>query len=228
MSPETINLLVNAGAGLLGAIVGAGATLVGQLMQRRGARTNEIERESREVARRELEAKVERQRQAAESCDELLFRLAGLARQLAWPRDRQVDFPKRAAPLLAEVSSHSVFLPEALRERVDEAAMIIADSSALAPDPESDAPVTFHYRTMWSIAETTHRDAHLALAAWLQDEPLPHRSQAMQENVAAHKDYADFMDDLYSDRDDDWYSDAKQSFFADHPDLRPANEQSSG
>jgi hypothetical protein len=227
VAPETLNPLISAGAGLLGALIGAGATLFGQWRQRISGQESEIEREQREATRREKEAKDERVRKAVEACDALLFQIAGLARQLAWPRDRQANFPKRAEPLLAELSSHSVFLPDILRGRVDEAAQIIGASSALAPDSGSNAPEQFHYQTMGSIAESAQRDAHLALAAWLQDQVLPPRSREMRENVAAYKGYVAFMDDLFSDQDDDWYDVVRRDFFRVHPELRPPEEQTS-
>lgn len=209
-------------------MIGSLTTLYAQRRQREAAQQSEVDREDREATRKEQQAKEERSRRAVEACDALLFQVARLARELTWPRERRVKYPNRSEPLLAELSSHSVFLPDILRGRVDEAAMILASVNALDPDSEGNAPEQFHYRTMGSIAETTQRDVHLSLAAWLQDRPLPPRSREMQENLAAYRDYAAFMDELFSDRDGDWYEEVRRGFFRDHPELLPPDEQTPG
>jgi len=215
----TVNALISAGSGLTGAVVGATGSALVQRGARKEARKDEIAREQRAEARRLADAKDERVREAAERCDEVLSTWVQAGQQFGRGSDRWSVYSEASRKALAALSRETVFLPGDLRERVDEAAQIFRDADSVALDPQSSAP-TFHYRSLWSILTTTYSDVHGVIAAWMQGQPLPERSQSLRENIAARDAYESFRDEYYADQDEDYHDLVRKQFYRENPQFK--------
>jgi hypothetical protein len=217
---ETTNALISAGSGLVGAVVGAGGTLGVSWLQRSSARHDETAREARVEERRILEARAARERAAAEACDQLIAQRADAAREAAERPEVEPLLGEHAQEFRTAVSKQTVFLPAPLRARVDEAVRVLADAESVAVDPRG-AREDFHYASLWAIADSTQADVHQVIAAWLQGQPLPERSSAMQANIAAQTDYESSLEDYYAMTDQSGWAQRREAFWSAHPELRP-------
>ena len=206
MDAQTVSLLVSGGSALVGAIVGAGATLLGASRQHARQEAAELATEQRAEERRKADAREARERDAAERSDELISRLAALAKTTG----TAINYAQEASPLLDELSSQAVFLPRVLRERVDEAAGILRHID----DRE------LHYASKWSIAANLREELHNVIARWLQHESLPRRTQGMHEYLAGKADLEVYYADLYENTDQAADFDSRQrTWRAAHPEI---------
>ncbi|HZJ40573.1 MAG TPA: hypothetical protein VFD20_06470 [Demequina sp.] len=191
MDAETANNLITAAAALGGALVGGLATVLATTLQQRHEREAELTREERAEKRRRRQATEERERLAAGRCDSLVTQLTGILSN----NDRATDvgpyFHAQVSPVLQELSSESVFLPKALRERVDEAALVILQAEDLGREH-------YHGEIGWA-AHTVHHDIHNAVAAWLRGDELPDRSDNMCDFILAAERVNSFHQEQYDE-----------------------------
>lgn len=191
MEVERVNNLITAAAGLGGALVGGGATVMATTLQQRHQRGAELAREARADERGRRHATEERERLAAERCDSLVAQLTGILNDHDWVSDRTMNFHTQTSPGLQELSSESVYLPKALQERLDEAALVIQRAGDLQQE---------HYdgRSGWA-AHIVHREIHNGVAAWLRGDDLPARSDAMCDFILAAERMNSFHQEEYEE-----------------------------
>jgi hypothetical protein len=188
---ETVNNLITAAAALGGAVVGGLATVLATTLQQRHEREAELTREERAEKRRSRQATEERERLAAEQCDSLIAQLAGILNSLDWATDTGPSLYTQISPVLRDLSSEAVYLPKALRERVDEAAQVVQRARDLHQE---------HYdgQIGWA-ASTVQGEIHNAVAAWLRGDELPARSDNMCDFILASERVNSFYEEQYAE-----------------------------
>jgi hypothetical protein len=208
MNPAIINALISAGAGVVGAIVGAGSTLVTANLQHR--RTIDAERKRETQAREKL---------AAEKCGSLITQLAKLVGQDARHGEDDEAWSEhgnKKMRLDEEIQVEALYLPVEVRRQVDLARLALTlNLRGFYLDPHTTAN---------HVALTTNE----ILSAFVRnDEPLPERSEVMIHLAAAL--------DEQEDRDREEYaeelsrsSDAKYQWLVNHPEVVHLEPDASG
>lgn len=201
---ETVNNLITAAAGLGGALVGGGATVLATTLQQRHQRGAELAREARAEERGRRQATEERERLAAERCDSLIAQLRGILNSHDWAKDLGVNFYTQISPVLQALSSEAVYLPKALRERLDEAAEAVQRAQDLHQE---------HYdgQIGW-VADTVHNEIHNAVAAWLRGDDLPARSDNMCDFILAAERMNSFHQEEYEEYEGHELEDRQRSW----------------
>jgi hypothetical protein len=203
VNPATINQLIAAGAGVVGAIVGASGTLLTARIQHRF--TIEAER------KRETQA---REKRAAEKCDSLVTQLAKLVRQGVGHGEDDEAATKRAYKMIRldeEILSEEYYLPVEVRRQVDVARSALVAARSL------------HFGRFY--LDPTEIAAHVIpatnqlLSAFVRNEPLPEWSEVMTHLAVALDEQEDQLREEYTE-DLSHSSDAKYQWLVDHPQIR--------
>ena len=191
METETVNNLITAAAALGGALVGGSATVLATTLQQRHEREAELTREERAEKRRSRQATEERECLAAEQCDSLIAQLAGILNSHDWATDTGPSLYTQISPVVWDLSSEAVYLPKALRERVDEAAQVVQRARDLRQE---------HYdgHIGWA-ANTVQSEIHNAVAAWLRGDELPPRSDEMCDFILASEKVNNIYEEQYAE-----------------------------
>ncbi len=90
---------------------------------------------------------------------------------------------------MATVSSESVFLEPGLRQRVDEAALVIRNAEDLIGE-------AYEISVGWA-AHVAFQEVHNATAAWLRGDRLPERSELMCDFILAAERAEEYFDQMY-------------------------------
>lgn len=163
MPGDVVSNLISAGAGLVGAIVGAGATLLGGVLQGRREVRNEAAREARKRAI-----------QAAEECLELFDRFTRALESASDRRDAEagsgalvvewvdVDVDDLNGSLLAK----GVYLPGEVRHRVELARVAMVFAGEIARGG-------YHYLPMSTIVRYSAHSVRTVLVAFICNEEIP-------------------------------------------------------
>jgi hypothetical protein len=204
MEAATVNNLITAAAALGGALVGGLATVLATTLQQRHEREAELARETRAEEGRLRQATQERERLAAERCDSLIAQLTGILNNHDWATDRGPIFYTQISPVVQDLSSEAVYLQKALRERVDEAALVGQRAQDLRQE---------HYdgQIGW-VANTVQNEIHNAVAAWLRGDELPARSDNMCDFILAAERMNSFYEEQYDEYEGHELEDRQRSW----------------
>lgn len=195
--------IVPAASALLGAVVGAVATLLASKHQH-----------DREVAAQRAQQVTVRGEQAAERLIELVTELERdiVAEHRDRPEDR--DRPKRIRQLLAEMSTLALLLPGELRVRLRFYRLVFERADAIG----ADGSARKHYHPTYRIVRAVADAAREELAAHLCNRALPSPSEFVTEYRAALDDYAADLAEDYG-VDAARYEDEQKSWRAMHPNV---------
>ncbi|MCA1605537.1 MAG: hypothetical protein LC775_08730 [Acidobacteria bacterium] len=204
MPSEVLFAIITGASGLVGAVIGASATLLQHSQQVKSERANAI-REQSELAARKCES----------LCNQLAkdITLSATTRQRPGSPDSEALYG-RINSTLPEVNAAALYLPEPLRERIREAAEIIYDSDSVAQ---------MHYNHVGTIASVARDEVCAIVAAFVQGKDYPEAKSKMAEYRVALKEYYELLyEESYNDNlDDVTYRNRRERFYTAHPELRP-------
>lgn len=181
MDADTANNVITAGAGIIGALVGGGASIWATSLTQKSERTAEIERERRADERQRRDAAEHRTQIAAKRCDEMITDLTEQIRE--WDRSGSIthetsDYFDLTRGKERAVDAEAQYLPPPLRARVSEAMSVLRRGDLLHQELYNYDPLT------WAAHEVG-RETHRVIAAWQRGEDLPLRSDGWCDLVLA-------------------------------------------
>jgi hypothetical protein len=203
--------LISACAGLLGALIGGGATLLGAQL--------EHNRQTRAGA---TKAHTERVEQAARQCDQLIRELQRTAERMrsnsgrSWAVQRQLRNEYDSA--IREIGVQALFLPQEFRDRL----LLLADIIDLIDWIRDGSQLGgAHYHGQFQIVYNVCTDARSVIAALLRGDKMPRYGKFIDEYEVALRNARVDHDDLSDVQldDDSHYQTAKSDFYRRHPEL---------
>lgn len=204
---------------IVGALLGGSATLIAGTVQHRREQKAALDRERRQAAAALEEQRRARERAAAEQCAQLLQILERAAIDLTHHGGEQVI--ERVASAADALRTRSLDLPRTIRVRVEEAANLLRDAHDISGYRHGHL---LHYAHDQSIIREVAAQTLVDLAAFLHDEPLPHKSGLLVELEAVYAEYRDLVE-AAQDRNEREYEDRRRRFFDDRPQLREVARQ---
>jgi len=207
MPLEVLTAIIAGASGLVGAVVGAGATLLAGRFQHARQVKNEranVNREQSELAARTCESLFD---QLAKDVT-LNANLTDLKNPAAQARFERID------STLPQVNAAALYLSEPLRGRIKAAAEVLYNA-------ENIVLAGTHYHSVGTIAGVVRDEVYAMAAAFIQDKDHPETDSKMAEYWAALKDYYAELYEGYDNPNDDAYRCARESFYTRHSELRP-------
>jgi hypothetical protein len=183
MDDTTLNAIITGGAGLGGALIGAGsASFVAWVQHKRQTAAERTEK------RRKVE------HDSARECEELCVRIADNMENVRHPAyaehgPEQEERDNRAHEALTRLNSVSLYLPDALRQRVETLGNIALQADELAYGGSTNVPC--HYDSPYTMCWNVKREIRAIVAAFLKDE-----RQSLPEPSHKIREYGVALDDL--------------------------------
>lgn len=203
---------ISAGAGLLGALIGGGTTLLGGQIQHRWQVRSEVQKllaaNADQAARRADQFLVDIQR-----CNERRWQLPTEPGSERWDVERELD------QAIREVSVQVQYLRPDFRNRLALLMEMLEIADWIAFEGQLGGT---HYHRESSVVHNVAAHGRFVLAAHFRGESVPDESPLIREYVRALGKAKVNRDEMYSieDEQDRGFTAARETFYQENPDLQ--------